>query len=42
MSLPVRRALAAAAATATVLALAGCGGDDDKAADKASVHVKCR
>ena len=36
MSLPVRRALAAAAATATVLALAGCGGDDDKAADKAS------
>jgi hypothetical protein len=30
----VRRALATAAATATVLALAGCGGDDDKAADK--------
>ena len=36
MSLPVRRVLAAAAATATVLALAGCGGDDDTAADKAS------
>ncbi len=36
MTLSVRRALATAAATATVLALAGCGGDDDKAADKSS------
>ena len=42
MSLLVRRALAAAAATATVLALAGCGGDDGTAAEKASVPVKCR
>ena len=36
MSLLVRRALATAAATATVLALAGCGGDDETAADKSS------
>ena len=34
--MPLRRALAAAAATVTILALAGCGGDDDKAADKSS------
>ena len=36
VSLSVRRVLATAAATATILALAGCGGDDGKAADKSS------
>ena len=36
MSLSIRRVLATAAATATILALAGCGGDDGKAADKSS------
>ena len=41
MTLSVRRVLSAAAATATILALAGCGGDDDNAADKSSSHVKC-
>ena len=41
MTLSVRRVLATAAATATILALAGCGGDDAKAADKSSSTRKC-
>jgi hypothetical protein len=36
VNVSLRRTLASAAAAAVVLALAGCGGDDDKAADKAA------